>query len=134
MAQVMHARGARYAVLINADDGLDELSLGTPSTLHTITPDGVSVSRLDAPGELERYASAASLRGGDTAENVAVVHRFLAGEPGPVHDVACANAGLALIVAGRATTLREGFALAEESVASGRAGVALERLVALSNS
>jgi anthranilate phosphoribosyltransferase len=46
----------------------------------------------------------------------------------------CANAALALIVAGRATTLIEGFELAASSVNEGRAGVALERLIELSNS
>ena len=49
-------------------------------------------------------------------------------------DVVCANAGLALMTAGRAATLDEGFAQAHESVTSGRAAQALERLVAVSNS
>jgi anthranilate phosphoribosyltransferase len=40
---------------------------------------------------------------------------------------------LALIVAGRATTLAEGFEVAASSVSDGRAAHALERLVELSN-
>jgi anthranilate phosphoribosyltransferase len=51
-----------------------------------------------------------------------------------VFDVVCANAALALMVAGRAETLTEGFELASSSVIAGRAGEALERLVAISNS
>jgi anthranilate phosphoribosyltransferase len=53
--------------------------------------------------------------------------------PGAVFDVVCANAALALIVAGRATTLNEGFELASSSVREGQAALALERLVELSN-
>jgi anthranilate phosphoribosyltransferase len=63
-----------------------------------------------------------------------VTRAFLAGQPGPVFDVACANAALALIVAGRAATLIEGFELATSSVTEGRAALALERLVEISNS
>src|SRR5580698_10845809 len=38
MTQVMVARGVDHAILVNSDDGLDELSLGASSTLHVITP------------------------------------------------------------------------------------------------
>jgi anthranilate phosphoribosyltransferase len=133
MAHVLLARGIRYAVLVNADDGLDELSLGSFSTLHTISPDGVSVSRLDAGTTLARHHSAASIRGGDAEHNVGVVRNFLDAAPGPVFDVACANAGLALMVAGRATDLGEGFEMAAASVRDGSAAHALERLVEISN-
>jgi anthranilate phosphoribosyltransferase len=134
MAHVLHARGIRYAILVNADDGLDELSLGADSTLHLITPSGIEVQRLDAAGRLGRHHDVSSIRGGDTDHNVGVVHQFLEGEQGPVFDVVCANAALALMVAGRAETLTEGFELASSSVIAGRAGEALERLVAISNS
>ncbi len=133
MASVLFTRGTLFSVLVHADDGLDELSLGTPSSLHEIRPEGVSVRDVDAGEELDRHHSAASIRGGDTKDNVDVVRRFLDGTEGPVFDVACANAGLALIVAGRASTLREGFDLAAASVREGRAASALEQLVSISN-
>ena len=133
MAHVLQARGVRYAILVNADDGLDELSLGAPSTLHFITPGARSSERVDAGELLGRRHEVASIRGGDVAHNVAVVRSFLDGEQGSVFDVVCANAALALMVAGHANSLNEGFDLASASVLNGRAGVALERLVALSN-
>jgi anthranilate phosphoribosyltransferase len=134
MAQVLRTRGIRYAILVNSDDGLDELSLGAPSTLHTVTREGVTVRRIDAATELRRHHGVASLRGGDTKANVDVIHKFLKGTPGPVFDVACANAALALIVAGRTTSLEEGFDLASASVREGRAGAALNGLITISNS
>ena len=134
MAYVLHARGIRYAILVNADDGLDELSLGSPSTLHFISPEERTVTRVDAGDELGLHHDASSIRGGDTAHNVEVVRSFLDGQQGPVFDVVCANAGLALIVAGRASSLPEGFALASASVVDGYAARALEQLVAISNS
>jgi anthranilate phosphoribosyltransferase len=134
MAQVLHTRGTRFTILVNADDGLDELSLGSLSTLHSITPQEHTVQRVDAGAELGRHHDAASIRGGDTSHNVNVVRNFLEGKQGSVFDVVCANAALALIVAGRATSLTQGFALASASVVEGHAELALERLVAISNS
>jgi anthranilate phosphoribosyltransferase len=133
MAQVLHARGIRYAILVNADDGLDELSLGSDSTLHVITPEGVAIQRLDAAGELGRHHEAASLRGGDVEHNVAVVRSFLDAKPGAVFDVVCANAALALMVAGVAADLVQGFELAAASVTSGAARRSLDALVEISN-
>lgn len=133
MAWVLVARGIDYAILVSGDDGLDELSLGAPSTLHIITPLGAEVLRMDAPAELGLHHPVDSIRGGDTVHNVHVVRDFLEGRRGPVFDVVCANAALALMVAGRATSLPQGFALATESVVEGRAATALERLIEISN-
>ena len=134
MAQVLAARGMRYAILVSGADGLDELSLAGPTTVATVTPEEVVLSTIDAGAVLGRRHGAESLRGGGVADNVAVVRRFLAGEPGAVFDVVCANAGLALVVAGEAATLDEGFALASASVTEGRAAAALAALVEVSNS
>jgi anthranilate phosphoribosyltransferase len=133
MAQVLVARGIDYAILVHADDGLDELSLGAPSTLHVITPGSAVVERLDAGAELGRRHDVAAIRGGDVEANVLAMRSFLAGEPGPVFDVACANAGLALMVSGQVDNVRDGFDAAARSVLDGRAQLALERLVAVSN-
>jgi anthranilate phosphoribosyltransferase len=133
MADVLHQRGIRGAILVSADDGLDELSLGAPSTLEFVSTTGRSRQRIDAGKELGLRHSAADIRGGDVAENVAFTRAFLEGTPGPIFDTVCANAALALMLAERATNLREGFELASASVLEGRAANALERLVATSN-
>ncbi|MDH2902555.1 MAG: anthranilate phosphoribosyltransferase [Actinomycetota bacterium] len=134
MAQVLHAHEVSSAILVHGHDGLDELSLGATSSLISVTREGVELSEMDAGALLGRRHSVGDIRGGDTDDNVAVVRAFLDGTEGAVMDVACANAALALIVAGRASTLEEGFALAHDSVVSGSAATALERLVAVSNS
>ena len=104
------------------------------TAIERISPGGYLTQRVDAGAILGLRHDAASIRGGDTEHNVAVTRRFLDGQPGPVFDVVCANAALALIVASRVTTLSEGFEMASASVRDGRARHALERLVELSNS
>ncbi|HTT58713.1 MAG TPA: anthranilate phosphoribosyltransferase [Acidimicrobiales bacterium] len=134
MAEVLYRRGIDHAVLVSADDGLDELSLGSPSTLEIVTREGRTRERVDAGTEVGIHHRVADLRGGDVAQNVAVTRMFLAGERGPVFDTVCANAALALLVAGRASSLRDGFDAASAAVLDGRAGEVLERLVTISNS
>ncbi len=133
MARVIDLRGTDLTILVSGDDGLDELSLGGPSTVRRVTPSGITVERVDAAEELGRRHGVDSLRGGDTEHNVRVVRAFLDATAGPVFDIACANAGLALVAAGQAATLRDGFEMASASVRDGRAAHALAQLVAISN-
>src|ERR1700722_4528908 len=134
MAEVLYRRGIDHAVLVTGDDGLDELSLGGPSPLEFVTRESRPRERSDAGDELGVHHSVENLRGGDVDVNVAATRAFLAGQRGPVFDTVCANAALALMVAGRATSLADGFEQACASVLNGQASGVLERLVAVSNS
>src|SRR5580693_8490021 len=40
MARVVEARGTRYSILVNSDDGLDELSLGAMATFEIVSDEG----------------------------------------------------------------------------------------------
>ena len=64
---------------------------------------------------------------------VQALRSVLAGEKSPYRDIVLANAAAALVVAGRAPTLRDGVALAADAIDSGKAEKALERLVTVSN-
>ena len=133
MLGVLLANGARRAMVVHGDDGLDELSTTTTSTVLEATTDergrsDVRRYRVD-PRQLGLPPSSAeALRGGDAMTNAAVVERVLGGEPGPHRDIVCLNAAAALVVAGLAPDLSEGVALAGEVVDHGRAAAVLDRL------
>jgi anthranilate phosphoribosyltransferase len=78
-------------------------------------------------------AKAADLKGGDAAHNAAALRRVLEGERGPFRDIVLLNAAAALVVAGKAQDLKQGFALATAALDEGRARATLDRLVAISN-
>ena len=59
---------------------------------------------------------------------------MLGGEPGPHRDIVLLNAAAALVVAGKVTDVAAGIEAAAESVDSGLAANALERLVSVSRS
>jgi Glycosyl transferase family, a/b domain len=81
-----------------------------------------------------KRAKAAALRGGDADQNAKALMAVLKGERGPFRDIAMLNAAAALVVAGKATDLKSGIALAQKSIDSGEAEARLDRLVVVSGS
>jgi anthranilate phosphoribosyltransferase len=134
LARVFAARGVD-ALVFRGDDGLDELTTTTTSTVWSVHDGDATASVLD-PGALGLPpATAADLRGGDTAHNADVVRRLLDGEAGPVRDAVVLNAGAALAVyAGGvhdvAAEVATGMEKAAAAIDSGAAKDALSRWVA----
>jgi anthranilate phosphoribosyltransferase len=133
MTSVITTRGMGSVALVSADDGLDELSLGAVSNIRFVRDGVVREERLDARELLGVSATVEEFKGGDVYRNVEIVRSFLSGKINPVFHAACANAGLALMVANKCETLVDGYELAKESVLSGSAQRVLERLVAVTN-
>src|SRR5579859_5034431 len=91
IAGVLAERGCS-ALVFHGDDGLDELTTTTTSTVWLAGASGVSRLLLD-PAELGlRRTVPGDLRGGDAAHNAAVARSVLAGEPSPVLDTVLLNA------------------------------------------
>lgn len=130
MAQVLKELGTVRAFVVHGEDGLDELSTTSESRVaelkdgwmrsYTIRPEEFGLSR----------ASMADLQGGSAADNAEIIRRVLAGEPGPKRDIVLLNAGAAIAAGGKAEGIADGMRLAAESIDSGAARTALERLVA----
>lgn len=138
IAGVFAERG-RPAVVFRGDDGLDELTLATTSTVWWVRDGSVHELTLD-PGDtgLER-SPVESLRGADAVHNAGVARDLFAGKRGPVRDAVVLNAGIALALesglaeidsAGLARAVRGGMDRAEAALDSGAAQQVLERWVA----
>ncbi len=138
MAPVMAGVFARRGVdawVFRGDDGLDELTTTTTSSIWAVSGGEVVEHSLDPAVLGLPRGTSEDLRGQDAAYNAQVVRRLLEGEQGPVRDAVLLNAGAALAVhaAGPGTLeeqLAAGFARATEAVDSGRAKDVLERWVA----
>jgi len=137
MATVLGATGSQRAMIVYADDGLDELSVTAASTVLELNGDGagsytLSEWRVDPAALGFAPATLQDLRGGDAAFNAAAIRSILEGTPGPNRDIGVLNAAAALMVIGRVDDLARGVELAGQSIDSGRARGALEKLVATS--
>jgi anthranilate phosphoribosyltransferase len=123
--------GARKALVVASADGLDELS--TAGTTRVVEVDGEDLRTYEVAPEdvgLERSVYE-DVAGGPPDANAETTRRIFAGASGPPRDLAVLNAGAAIYAAGRAETLERGVRVAEETIDSGAAAQALDRLVDL---
>ena len=95
MAEVFARRG-KSVLVVRGDDGLDELTTTTTSTVWIADGGAVRRERLDPATLGVAPATAEDLRGGTPDVNAAVVRDLLAGKTGPVRDAVLLNAAGAL--------------------------------------
>lgn len=137
MVDVLAQLGSVRSTVVYADDGLDEISLTSSTTLEELELDQasrpvVTKRRLDPRDLGFELVHPAALVGGDLATNTSAVVNVLAATPGPHRNVVLLNAAAALIVAGKVESMEDGLALAAESIDSGSAQRVLDRLCATS--
>jgi anthranilate phosphoribosyltransferase len=118
---------------VHGADGIDEISTTGHTKVSEVRQGAVHTFYVHPADFGVSKATAADLKGGDAAENAAIVDHVLGGAAGPARDIVLLNAGSALFVAGRAATVRDGIAMAARAVDSGTARQALDRMVRSSN-
>jgi len=133
IAQVLALLGTIRAWVVHGGDGLDELTTTGISDVAVVDAGKVSTFRISPRNAGLPDARSEDLTGGNAVENAAHIRAVLGGLKGPLRDIVLLNAAAALLVAGKASTLREGVALASESIDSGKALAVLEALVPLSH-
>jgi anthranilate phosphoribosyltransferase len=131
VAHVLQALGAEHAMVVHSHDGLDEISVSAPTRVAEVHYGEVRVYEITTGDLGMRPHSIDAICGGDAKMNARIARDILDGQGGPCGDVVAANAGAALYVSGLAPTIRDGVALAQESIASGRARQKLEELIAV---
>jgi len=133
IAEALRNLGTEHAWVVHGSDGMDEITTTGP-TYVTEVKDGTLNSFEITPEDVGLpQVTLSDLKGGEPHENAAALRSVLAGEKNPYRDVVLMNAAGALIIAGKCTTLKDGVALAANSIDSGSAADRLERLVATSN-
>jgi len=133
IAQVLALLGTIRAWVVHGSDGLDELTTTGISDVAVVDAGKVSTFRISPRNAGLPEARPEDLTGGNAVENAAHIRAVLGGLKGPLRDIVLLNAAAALLVGGKANTLREGVALASESIDSGKALAVLEALVPLSH-
>ena len=133
LAQVLVSLGVKRGMVVFGQDKLDEISVSSPTTIceinngwfktYTITPEDFGL----------KTCSKSELRGGTPAENAETVRAILKGNSGAKRDAVLMNAGAALYIAGKAGDMKEGIALAEKLIDSGKALETLKAFIEVSN-
>ncbi len=133
LAEVLRVLGSSHAVLVHAEDGMDELGLNGPSTVteydarrgevltYSVHPRELGL----IPGDRD------DISGGDVGQNVEFTRRILQGEDGPRRSITLLNAGAGLYAADAVESFADGIAMATRALDSGAALEKLEALAAL---
>ncbi|MHC4983804.1 MAG: anthranilate phosphoribosyltransferase [Planctomycetota bacterium] len=134
IAKVLGALGAVRAMVVHAEDGLDEISTTGITRISELKDEKVT-TRAIQPEDFDLPRTSLEELMVESAEHSAeVIRRVLEGEKGPARDIVVLNAAAALAVADKANTIRDAMPLAEEAINSGAATQALEKLIEISNS
>ncbi|MBM3655500.1 MAG: anthranilate phosphoribosyltransferase [Actinobacteria bacterium] len=137
VARVSAERGSE-GFIFRGDDGLDEISLCTTSTIYQISKGEMSKDVFD-PRELGlELASIEELKGGSPEENAAIARGIFAGKGGAYRQAVLLNAAAAIAAfeadfhLGITQQLANGYTLAKQAIDSGAAAQLVERWANLS--
>jgi anthranilate phosphoribosyltransferase len=136
LAHALQRLGSRHAILVHAEEGLDELGIGGRSAVTEFDARSGDIRTFHVGPEdfgLDR-ATLAELKGGSVDDNVAITRRVLSGEPGPRRTITLLNAGAGIYAANAAESFEEGIAIAADAIDSGRALATVANLAELSRS
>jgi anthranilate phosphoribosyltransferase len=132
MAQVLTNLGVKSGMVVYGQDGLDEISLSSPTsicefrngefTTYTMEPEQFGFTRCKKE----------ELVGGTPAENAQITRDILSGAPGPKRNAVLLNSASAIHIARPEVSVKEGIAIAAEAIDSGKAQAQLEQFIKLS--
>ena len=134
LARVLTSLGVKNGMVVYGREKLDEISACGPTFVcefnngeyksYDICPEDFGLEA-GKPGDLV---------GGEPAVNAQITKDVLSGkEQGPKRTAVLMNAGAALYIGGKASTLADGISLAAELIDSGAATVKLEQVIAATN-
>jgi anthranilate phosphoribosyltransferase len=132
MAEVLGRLGAEHVWVVHGS-GMDELTTAGTTAVAEFKDGAVRGFEVVPEDAGLPRARLDDLMGGEPVHNAALMRGVLAGEAGALRDIVLLNTAAGLIVAGRASDLRAGVAIAADTLDSGKAARILDRLVAETN-
>lgn len=134
MAGAMMNLGVERGFVVSGHDNMDEFTLTGSSTVSEIKDGKVTTYEVTPEQFGLSCCKLEDLQGGDGAVNAQITKNILSGkEQGPKRDIILLNAGAALYIGGKADSIKDGIALAAQTIDSGKGLEVIENLVKLTN-
>lgn len=128
--EVLKGLGLDRAMVVHGDDGLDEITTTTTTTVCEVNNGEIKEYKLDPEDYGFSKIDIKEIEGGTPKENAEIIRNILKGEKGPKRDIVVLNSAAALYVSKKVDSLKEGIALAEELIDSGKAYKKLQEISA----
>jgi anthranilate phosphoribosyltransferase len=132
LAQVLKKLGSQHVLVVNADDGLDEISIASATTIAELKGGEVTTYSITPEQFGFKRASLNYLAVDGPASSLAMVKSVLGNEIGAARDIVLLNAGAAVYAANITDSLASGIEKARQVIASGEARSKLNALIAYS--
>jgi len=133
IARVLAKLGSKHVLVVHAEDGMDEISVSSPTKVAELKEGEVSVYKVTPEQFALSVGDKNSLSVDDARQSSEMIKGILNGDAGPATDIVCLNAGAAIYVSGLASSIEAGVKKAQEVIANGKAREKLEALVEFTN-
>lgn len=134
LAHVLKQLGSEHVLVVHAEDGMDEISIATPTFVAELN-DGEVKSYSIQPEDFGMVrADLEQIRATDSAHSLQIIKGVFNNSDGPAKDIVCLNAGAAIYAAGLEPSLAEGVKKAQDVIASGAVAEKLQQLISKTNS
>ncbi|MFW2374465.1 MAG: anthranilate phosphoribosyltransferase [Gammaproteobacteria bacterium] len=133
LARVLKQLGSHHVMVVHAEDGMDEISIGDATHVAELNNGVVSTYSIKPEDFGFQRAELAAIRAADSDASLAMIKAVLDNQPGPGLDIVCMNAGAAIYVSGISDSLAAGVEKARAVIADGSAKQKLDALVHYSN-
>ncbi len=132
LAHVLKNLGSEHVLIVNAEDGLDEISIASASNIAELKNGVVSTYQI-TPEQFGIQRSSLDLLAVDgAASSLTLVKTVLNNQPGAARDIVILNAGAAIYAANLTADLETGIEKARQVIASGAALEKFNALIAFS--
>jgi anthranilate phosphoribosyltransferase len=132
MAKVLCNLGVKSGMVVYGQDGLDEISLSSPTSVCELRDGSFKSYTLEPEQFGFNLCKKEDLLGGTPAENAKITRGILSGKKGPQRDAVLLNSAAAIHIARQEVSIKDAIALAAETIDSGKAQEQLERFIKLS--
>jgi anthranilate phosphoribosyltransferase len=132
IAQVLKKLGSHHVLVVHADDGLDEISIASDTTIAELKEGEISTYTISPEQFGFERTSLNELAVVDAESSLVMVNSVLANKIGPARDIVLLNAGAAIYAANITESLAAGIKKAAQVIASGAARAKFDALIAYS--
>ncbi len=133
LAEVLGKLGSKHVMIVHADDGMDEISIGSATAVAELKDGRVTTYKIAPEDFGMTTADCAALAVKDANESLQLIRSLLSGERGAAYDIVALNAGAAIYVAGLTDSHAAGVKKAQRVMSDGSANEKLDQFIAYSN-
>ena len=133
MANVLKTLGSKHVLVVHAEDGLDEISIGSATHIAELKDGEISCYQIEPEQFGMQRTPVTQLAIHNAQESLAVINAVFDGEIGPARDIVVLNAGAAIYAADLVPSLVDGIQRAKTVIDNGQAKQKLQDLVTCSN-